>query len=271
LIYHTLYSEDGSMTGEKHVLLTIGGTWSGSTDLSERWQIGIRCWLDTGDSGDKGALPTSWDITDDGTTHTLGDWSIETTWIATKLTKTFNPADWFNDQVIPAVNVFAAANSVPAHCLTDTVKANPIDAAGHVIGENFCLAKASPAVAGTLGGNLLPLQNSVVASWGTRVLGAKGRGRVYMPGVTANSITADGDLTPTAYGNQLNTAITLLEGIAFNGPLITDFSILPIVTGKPYVSYGIIRTVRVGSRVDTQRRRRRQLVEAYDSGAVTYP
>jgi len=259
------------VTGEKHVLLTIGGGWTGSTDISERWQVGIRMWLDTGDSGDKGTLPTDWDVADDATTHTSGDWSIETTWIAQKLTKVFNPADWFNDQVVPAVSTWAASNSVPAHCFTDQVKANPIGLDGKVIGENFCLGVASPAVDGTLGGNLLPLQNTTVASWGTRVLGAKGRGRIYTPGVTTNSLTADGDLTSTAYGNQLTNVVALLEGIAFNGPLITDFSILPIVTGKPYASYGIIRTVRVGNRIDTQRRRRRQLVEAYDSGSVTYP
>jgi len=169
------------------------------------------------------------------------------------------------------VNVWAASNSIPAHCFTDQVKANPVGSDGKVIGENFCLAVSSPAVDGTLGGNLLPLQNTVVASWGTRVLGAKGRGRIYTPGVTTNSLTADGDLTSTAYGNQLANNIALLEGIAFNGPLITDFSILPIVTGKPYTNYGVIRTVRVGSRVDTQRRRRRQLTESYDSGSVTYP
>jgi hypothetical protein len=42
------------------------------------------------------------------------------------------------------------------------------------------------------------------------------------------------------------------------------------VTGAPYEDYGIVNQVRVGSVVDTQRRRRNRLTETYSSTNVTY-
>jgi len=44
----------------------------------------------------------------------------------------------------------------------------------------------------------------------------------------------------------------------------------PIVTGAPWTHYGVITSVNVGNVADSQRRRRRQLVEARTSLDVTY-
>jgi hypothetical protein len=251
------------------MLLTIGGRYSDASDGSEHWQVGIRLALVFGSVDPKGTLPT-WTVGDDATTHTLDDWTIETTWGASSSGHVFNPADYLNDQAIPAIAVWAAANVVPAQVLTDTVKLKPINDLGHVIGLNVASAHSAGGVAGTEGGSLLPLQNSVVASWQTPVLGAKGKGRIYTPGVSTNSIDSHGNLTSTALSNHLAAQTALLEGLAFDGTLGADAHVRPIVSGHPYVNYGRIDEVRIGDRVDTQRRRRRQLVETYTVGAVSY-
>lgn len=43
------------------------------------------------------------------------------------------------------------------------------------------------------------------------------------------------------------------------------------VIGAPWTAYGMINSVRVGDRVDTQRRRRYQVEETYVSGSVAGP
>jgi len=61
-----------------------------------------------------------------------------------------------------------------------------------------------------------------------------------------------------------------LEGIAVTGGVGHSEWALPIVTGKPYDNYAVVTSVQVGDVMDTQRRRRRQLVESYHSEDVSY-
>jgi hypothetical protein len=61
-----------------------------------------------------------------------------------------------------------------------------------------------------------------------------------------------------------------MEALAFTGAGPGGAHVRPIVTGKPWDKYGVVTTVRVGSIVDTQRRRRNRLTEVYTSGNPSY-
>jgi len=116
----------------------------------------------------------------------------------------------------------------------------------------------------------LPLQNSVVMSHKTLQPGAHGRGRMFMPPCTAGDTSAT-RLSTTAQNDMLEDHITFLQALAYDGTSGgSPVKVRPIVTGAPFTNYGVIKTVRVGNIIDTQRRRRNRLQETYVSDPVTY-
>lgn len=120
------------------------------------------------------------------------------------------------------------------------------------------------------GANLMPLQNAVVVSHRTSQIGRRGRGRVFRAGPSTNANDATGRIGSTYVTNFLNAEIALLEAVAFIQTLPNEIRALPAVIGSPWTQYGVINQVRVGNRMDTQRRRRQQVDETYSSASPTY-
>jgi hypothetical protein len=112
----------------------------------------------------------------------------------------------------------------------------------------------------------LPPQNSIAVSWRTQQIGSRGRGRIFLPSSTSGSLS-QGHVSSGAASDITAAAVTFLEALAFTS---SSWNVIPIVTGKPFVGYGVINQVRVGSIMDTQRRRRNRLTEVYTSTNVTY-
>jgi hypothetical protein len=63
----------------------------------------------------------------------------------------------------------------------------------------------------------------------------------------------------------------LLEGISIGSGVPATWNVRPIVTGSPWGNYAVVNSVQVGDVMDTQRRRRRQLVEARAAYSPSYP
>lgn len=258
------------MANATHTLLVLEGGYTDTT--VEHWQVGIRFMMENNSttpdmSGD--LVPFEVDPVNVFRTET--HWTIAQRWNAKfSGSSHIDIGDWLNDQVAGTLfgTIFPRCSN---KVRLDTIKASPIDTSGAVVGGMTALLTwTSSPTGGSQTGNPLPFENSVVASWNTPVIGPKGRGRIYWPVMSASELNSDGRLDSTQASGFKDDVISMLEGFAISGGVGHSEWALPIVTGKPWSKYGVITSVRVGDVIDTQRRRRRQLVETYVSGTTSY-
>lgn len=121
-------------------------------------------------------------------------------------------------------------------------------------------------VAGTAGGasTMLPPQCSVVLSMRTPIPGPRGRGRMYLPGPCSLELTANGRLLPDIRDGWLTKLQTWINDLNAE-PGLTTVGVASSVGG--FVT--AVSSIRLGDVVDTQRRRRDSLPEAYATGTIT--
>jgi len=258
------------MTDATHFLVTASG---GYTDHPEEsWQVGIRYSFDTGAGpvADNGPL-TSFGVTPDATVTSHADWITTNQFLAVNGLFTVHPDDWLNDQLAPAWTTFMTDAHINHFCRLDTLKVSPITATGHV--ADLRTSRLDWTASNPLGGssgNLVPPEVSIACSWSTPVIGKKGRGRIFLPPTIVGSIDTDGMILDSVCQAVRDAAVAMLEASVITSGILASTWVLPIVTGSPWTNYGRITGVRVGHVFDSQRRRRRSLVEAYDSAPVSY-
>lgn len=266
------------MANEKHLLLSVIGDYTDAANVTESWVNTVRLILNSGATDDIGSLPSNWDPVASTISRTETNWTIVSNWKIMSGGGTFQPDDYLNDQVAPAVAAWTGAFARSSRWRVRALKLSPIHApSGRLVpaipyttGTPCTLTYTAAFPTGGNSGELLPLQNSVVASHRTNQLGRHGRGRMYLNGlvvgdVQANSRFAAGQLTGALAGQ-----VAFLEGLSYTGPLTPFWHVRPIVTGKPWTQYAQIKQVKIGDVIDTQQRRRRGLVENYTSAPVTY-
>nr|CRY96156.1 hypothetical protein [uncultured prokaryote] len=141
------------------------------------------------------------------------------------------------------------------------VKCAPIGPDGHYTGEPGIYDAPAPPVGGSAF-SMLPLQNAVVVSTiANGVFRGAGRyGRFYVPGVTTNALTGGVRIKSDARDDYIDFAIALFEITRTGTDTPHNVRHFPISGGN-----AIVNEVRCGDVVDTQRRRRNQLVETYSS------
>jgi hypothetical protein len=89
--------------------------------------------------------------------------------------------------------------------------------------------------------------------------------------VSQNANAAGGVITSTIQGYLRDAEKAFLEALN-NVYGVTDHTYTQAaVIGAPWTQYGMINAVRVGDRMDTQRRRRFQVEETYVSATVAGP
>jgi hypothetical protein len=120
-------------------------------------------------------------------------------------------------------------------------------------------------VAGS-GTTVLPLQSALVYTLVTARPGRSYRGRMYWP-VLTQAIPADGKLPTTSItlAARALSFVQMLETLSQEAPLAT---MAPVVVSKAQNVVTEVTAVRVGNVVDTQRRRRDNLVETFASQAI---
>lgn len=268
------------MANELHVLLTVQGGYSGSGLTEETWQFGIRYRVSDDAPDPLGDLPTDWGVVAENVNRDETNWTISGNWsMAGPSLSTFSADDWLNDQVAPAVSAFINTGFFSNQLYCTKLNAYPIGPNGKAVpappyasGTPMVLTyKAASRPTGTATGGIAPLQIAPVASWRTPQIGRRGRGRIYIPGVPLTQIDATSRLKSSYVSNQLTNSVNLLEDTSVWISVSPNLSVRPIVTGAPYTKYGVINQVRIGDVADTQRRRRRSLVETYSSATPTYP
>jgi hypothetical protein len=121
------------------------------------------------------------------------------------------------------------------------------------------------SVAGS-GTTVLPLQSALVYTLVTARPGRSYRGRMYWP-VLTQAIPADGKLPTTSItlAARALSFVQMLETLSQEAPLAT---MAPVVVSKAQNVVTEVTAVRVGNVVDTQRRRRDNLVETFASQAI---
>lgn len=253
-----------------HIYLVVSGGYVSVPE--EHWQYGIRfhCIFSGTAPDDFGTLQTN-PVDTSEVSRTETHWTIASNWHSHNLLETFQPDDWLNDQVAPALTSHFGSG-LWGDVRVDSVKASPIDSTGHVAdGRTSLLEWTSAHPQGSGSSNPLPLENSVAVSFQTPRIGPRGRGRIYYPVTDVTHVDAGGRLDSSSATATKNEVIAQIEGMSLTPSILTGAPwVLPIVTGDPWDEYGLVKSVRVGNVIDTQRRRRRQEVEVYVSGTTTY-
>lgn len=262
----------------KHLLLTIQGTVAGSALVSEGWQVGIRNLLTWGGGGipDVGDLPSDWEPVAATINRDETDWTITGNWsVDGPLTNTFSADDWLNDQVAPALYDWMVGTKQSVNVRITRLNVYPIGsptgkavpAPPYLAGSPVTLEFKTPYGAGTVSDSL-PLQNSIVCSHRSAQVGRRGRGRIYLP-PTGPSIISNSLIGATACQTIADAHAAFLEAISLPGGA-TDPLTRPIVTGGNFTQYAVVQSVEVDNVMDTQRRRRKQLVPTVYSASTSY-
>lgn len=162
----------------------------------------------------------------------------------------------------------------PNNLTTTAIKITHIDAAtGHAIPVNTVYSYYSTPIAGNGSGAIsLPAQCTLAVTMTSSIargLGAKGR--MFLPQVGGQVASSDGKISTTIQTNTKTGMQTFFNGI--NTDLGIRGDVILASRGRTTgVTAGVnkqVTGVKVGDIIDTQRRRRNNLVEVYASATVT--
>jgi hypothetical protein len=266
------------VSNEKHLLLTILGSYTTGTEARERWQVGVRLALVFGTVDAIGTLPSDWEPVAATLGATTTDFTTNSNWLAHRAPgNEFDPVDYLTNEADPAVRTWI--NAMPKSCSAvrvDELKLSPIVApSGHVIpappyavGTPATLTYTGFIPRGATNAAMSPPQNSVVASHRTAQIGRHGRGRMYLPPLLQSVVGSDGRLDSGQNASIATAQATFLEDLRATAGLAGGAHVRAIVTGKPWSAYALINQVQVGDVMDTQRRRRRALIEVRANAPV---
>jgi hypothetical protein len=265
------------MADRIHLRLTIGGDYVPNTLPGEIWETNVRLVLVAGDVDDIGEIPDNLSVVAQPVARTESDWTISGNWKIENAPATFSPDDYLNDQVAPAVTDWLlnvnCSNQVRARYLKLLPCKNPLGrgvaAPGYAQATPMTLEWTGAYPIGNQSSTQLPPQNSVVVSHRTGQVGARGRGRMFLPPATS-AVLSGARIASTPQQDILDAHTDFLIGLGYTAPVVGNFNVRPVVTGAPFVEYAKITSIRVGNVMDTQRRRRNALQEVYLQGPVVY-
>lgn len=152
----------------------------------------------------------------------------------------------------------------------DFVKVAALDVDGHYAdGSDADLTALPTGTGGAGGGSAFAPQLSTVATLLTDAhRGHASKGRIYLPATDESTLTGTGELS-SAYAIEVRSSVVDFIN-AINGVLSDAFSANMKIAVMSPLGAGLSRTVtqvKAGRVIDTQRRRRRQLDEAYTDPA----
>ena len=265
------------MANEKHLYLTIQGSYKTNPTSLEMWQTGIRLALVFGDVDPIGTLPNNWAPAANPHTDSDTNWDASTNWVAAgPAAEDFDPLDYLRDQALPAVTTWMNQATIFNEAYLQNLRLYPIGTDGKAVPAPP-YAAGSPAIltmkvntvdGGAPSGGLLPLQLTPVVSLRTPQIGRRGRGRMYQPAPHTGMLLGSAD--PRIAASSVPTIANAAEQLVRDLTLTTvgTVRVVPIVTGAPWTAYASISTVKVGDLLDTQRRRRGNVPESYTTVSV---
>jgi hypothetical protein len=248
-----------------HLLVRVNGGYAAGPNEAEQWSFGIRCAIVSGTVDDKGTLPTNLQVFDAAQEIIETDYVAEIGFgVQASAGLTFPMDSWITNDVVPAIKGYWAGGALCAQTSRlESIQVYPIEGPfGKVSEGRKATVTFNAPINGSGSTTMLPPEVAAVISWQTLRVGPKGRGRIYLPART----TADSDNNGRMKDGSINvmgtSAVELLQGLEYVGGT-NPWNVRPIVTGKPYSNYAVIKQVRIGHVFDAQRRRRNQLDEEY--------
>jgi len=259
------------VANEKHLYAVFQGGYEDGSNSAEIWQFGVRLILNFGEIDLDGTLPNDWDVTHDSGSQTDGNWdSVFTFGVHKAPTFDFDPMSYTVDYLEPTFEAFMATQTFSSHCKATGIKLSPINSAGNVIEGRTVTSTANADLPGGIGGDMLPTEVAHVVSFQTPLIGRRGRGRIYLPPAAASQLDSTGRADSGRVAEVVADAQAFLEGLSYTGVGVGSPQVRPIVTGDPWVQYGVITEGRVGNVFDSQRRRRNRLDEVYTGFTPSY-
>ena len=257
-----------------HLYLVVKGAYEDAELVQESWQFGLRLMPSLNALDPIGSPPMAFDADSQELTGDSTNWTSQSNFLCEGGINDLDPATYLTTVGEAIKTWFEATNTAisGAVIITD-LSLYAVGANGRVVSLDVGPAKATAvpkaALDGANAGGLLPLQIAQVVSLRTNNSSKRGRGRVYLPGMTSTSISGtNGTMNATFRTNMLGTFKTLLEALSIGSggspPIVR-----PVVIGSPWTTYYQVTEIRMGNLLDTQRRRRRQLEEVYTVAAIT--
>lgn len=256
------------MAGIGHFYVTAHGEYTTGPWVGEIAQCGLRWTAQTDGNPDPGPIINMPDlgpaqavfIEDDAT-----DWTV---------TRTFNmdfpgvgpQADWYSVSDDLASDMLAFLTAVKAQQVAGfswkTIKVAPIErGTGKYLAPSTIYTLKAP-VAGA-GSSVAPPELSIAMSLRTNIVGKRGRGRMYLPGLSVSSINAADGRVSSAALTLLSTQLRLLVSGMKNLPGLDQAVPDVIICSAASTTCVIPHEVRVGDHFDVQRRRQHQVPENY--------
>jgi hypothetical protein len=263
------------MANERHLYLTIQGSYIDAKMAGEVWQTGIRLGLVFGNVDDLGILPNNWDVVYSEHTDLAADYQAEGNFVITEppnFLGGFNPVTYLGDQCRIALQQLTSSG-VSNNVQVDRMVLVPVESPGRVIQTEAGPSKATLTYSTKPKGNgtaqMMPAEVSVALSLDTAAKGRRGNGRMFLPPMTTSTVSSGGRLTSATCQSIANYGKGICEALAYDSP--TDgYKIRPIVTSRPFTRYGVVQRTRVGDVFDSQRRRRNELTEVYSTATPSY-
>lgn len=263
------------MAGLHHIYVTAHGEYTAASWLGEKAQFGIRLPItNAADEPVKGTVfvpVANGDVTVDAGSQAGTNGTLTRTWKA-RLGELGSPDN--ADAAMQADlgdDVWTFLNAIKANLYSGFrwthVKIAPILADGSYGAPSAVYTFTTP-LAGTDGTGSLPPEVAIAISLRAPIIGRRGRGRIYIPGLGKSAtIASDGTVASscaTGLRDAMSTLVTNLEdipGTELYGPCVAVFSAGAANAVRP-------SQVRVGNHFDAQRRRQHQVVETYVSSAL---
>lgn len=261
------------MTAVSHIYVTVHGEFTSALWNTEKAQFGVRCVLAEAASapvkGDTFTPQTNGDAvvifgTASGTHGTLTKtWKCRVG--GTGSLENFDATE----QIDMAEDVWTFLNSLKAYFYSGFrfthVKFAAIDSLGKTVGTAATYTFTTP-LAGT-GSSLMPPQLAYALSMRANIVGRSGRGRIYLPALSASCLTSDAVISGTVQTTMAAAFKTLIDNLQNVSGWSTYLPIVVVTSAGAATAVRPVE-VRLGNRFDTIKSRRQQVDETYSSTAL---
>lgn len=263
------------MTALQHIYLTAHGEWTTANWLGEHAQIGLRLAIvEDASPPAKGALftiPTNGDVALDSGTYAGTNGTLTKTWTARRgpVGSSENCDDAFQADLCEDLRTFldALKANVKDTFRWTHMKVAPILADGTYGAPSATYQLTTPLAGTGSAGTNFPPEVAVAVTLRANVLGRRGRGRVYLPGLNTSVSATDGTVSSAFRSSAAGAMVTLISNLE-DAPGTEEYGPLVMVTSAGSSVAVRPAEVRVGSHFDAQRRRQHQVPETYTVTAL---